>query len=379
MWGGSGGMRLTVVSSMRGYAWAGSEWLWQAMALRALSAGHAVHAILHSEMQCAGPVCDLRACGARVDRWRTVPVARLEPLAVRICPNFTWKRLGRPDILVISLGSPTALLAVPGLLPFLEEAGLPYIVVLQFNSEYVFLSPRERDRLGPVMERAHKVVFVSRANMRLLERQLNIDLRGRHELLHNPVLLETEGPLAEPVAEPLRLACVARLETYWKCQDMLLEIFAMSRWRERPCELRLYGRGPDSAYLEERVRRLGLDGRVLMMGHEPDQRKIWAANHALVLPSRGEGTPLAALEAMMCGRPVIATPAGGLSETVVDGLSGYLAEALDTAAMAAALERAHADRRRWSEVGLAGHLQAMALRKVDPAARLLAMVEASGQ
>lgn len=369
-------MRLTIISSMRGYAWAGSEYLWQAMALEALAGGHTVTTLVHADMLEAAPMRELRVRGASLKPWRSQSLARLEPLTQRICPNFSRRRMGRPDAVVVSIGSPTALLTVPGLLNQLQRCEVPYLLLLQFNSEFLFVSPSEREGLAPIWAGAKQVVCVSRANARLLERQFDIDLRGRLEVVYNPVTVETEGPMAPPLTEGLALACVARLETYWKGQDVLLDIFAMPRWADRPWELRLYGSGPDRAYLEARVRRLHLADRVKLLGHEPDRLKIWEANHALILPSRGEGTPLAALEAMMCGRPVIATPAGGLGEAVVDGLSGYLAESMEPAAMAAVLERAYADRRRWADIGLAGHLQAMALRFCDPAKRLLQLVEA---
>lgn len=369
-------MRLTILSSMRGYAWAGSECLWQAMAVQALAAGHTVKTVIHADMMAADPVRELGRRGASVNPWRCFPVARFEPLRQALLPTFSWKALGRPEAVLVSVGSPTALLAVPGLLTFLQRSKVPYLLLLQFNSEYVFLAPHERECLAPIWEEANQVVCVSRANAKLLERQLNIDLRGKHEVVCNPVMVESDGPMASPAIETLRLACVARLETYWKCQDILLDTLAKPQWADRAWELRLYGSGPDGRYLEDRVRRLQLTRQVRLMGHESDRQKIWEANHVLVLPSRGEGTPLAALEAMMCGRPVIATPVGGIPEAVVDGLSGYLAESIEADAVAAVLERAYADRWRWEEVGLAGHMQAKAHRACDPAKRLLKLVEA---
>src|SRR5712671_811230 len=66
---------------------------------------------------------------------------------------------------------------------------------------------------------------------------------------------------------------------------------------------------------------------------------IWASNHVLIMPSRFEGLPLAIVEAMLCGRPVIATDVAGHSEVIEDGVTGFLADAPTVPSMAEALER----------------------------------------
>jgi glycosyltransferase involved in cell wall biosynthesis len=364
---------------MRGYPWAGSEYLWHGLAMKALHAGHAVSAVIPVEMREATPLKELVSAGLTVAEWRVSAVPRLEFMRERLRPNFSPRRTRSPDVLVVTIGSPTAVVTVPGLVSALMRTSRPFIVVLQFNADCLPISTRERCEVAAILRKAAMVVCVSRENRLLLERQFNVDLSGKHAHVHNPVLVDTRGPMPFPPALPLRLACVARLETYWKCQDILLQIMSESQWEKRGIELRLYGSGPDRVYLEERIERLRLTGRVQMMGHETDRLKIWGENHALVLPSRGEGTPLAALEAMMCGRPVVATRAGGLQEAVVDGLSGYLAQSNDLSGMRAVMERAYSDRAGWERMGLAGHLQARAMRDCDPAERLLGLIEAVAQ
>ena len=61
--------------------------------------------------------------------------------------------------------------------------------------------------------------------------------------------------------------------------------------------------------------------------------------HALVAPSRREGLGLVALEAFARGRPVVASRVGGLAESVVDGVDGFLVPPDDPKALAAALAR----------------------------------------
>ncbi|MFL5617306.1 MAG: glycosyltransferase [Gemmatimonadaceae bacterium] len=112
------------------------------------------------------------------------------------------------------------------------------------------------------------------------------------------------------------------------------------------------GEGPDRAALEERAITLGVSDRVRFLGHRPDVPALLAAADLFVLPSLYEGLPLAALEAMAAGVPVIATAVGGTDEVVRDGETGTLVPPANPAALAAAIARALADRESASRLAL---------------------------
>ncbi len=80
------------------------------------------------------------------------------------------------------------------------------------------------------------------------------------------------------------------------------------------------------ASLRERVAALGLDGAVRFLGAQPQEelRRYYTAADVTVMPSYYESFGMVALEAMACGKPVIASRVGGLTTTVQDGVSGYL-------------------------------------------------------
>lgn len=133
----------------------------------------------------------------------------------------------------------------------------------------------------------------------------------------------------------------------------------------------LAGRFPDLAvvvlgtgHLDEALRRqaedLGVSDRVHLLGHRPEARMLLDAADVFALPSRHEGLPLALLEAMDAGLPVVATRIIGSDEVVVDGETGLLVRPRDPAALATALGRLLADpaaRQRYGRAGRQRYLE----------------------
>ena len=107
-------------------------------------------------------------------------------------------------------------------------------------------------------------------------------------------------------------------------------------------QLVLVGDGPERGYLERRSSELGVRDRVRFLGAvRPEEvPALLAASDAFVLPSLYEGRPIALLEAMAAGLPVVASPVGGIPEIVDEGTNGLLVDARDAAGLARALERA---------------------------------------
>jgi glycosyltransferase involved in cell wall biosynthesis len=97
------------------------------------------------------------------------------------------------------------------------------------------------------------------------------------------------------------------------------------------------GRGQLEIELKDQVNKLGLNKRVHFLGLRHDIPKILALLDVFVLPSLSEGLSMAILEAMMAGKPVIATRVGGNPEIVLDGETGCLVPPKDSQALAASL------------------------------------------
>jgi N-acetyl-alpha-D-glucosaminyl L-malate synthase BshA len=97
----------------------------------------------------------------------------------------------------------------------------------------------------------------------------------------------------------------------------------------------LVGDGPDRDAAQREADRLGVKRYVRFMGRVDDVADILRGADLFLLPSETESFGLAALEAMACGVPVIASRVGGLPEVVEDGTSGFLTPVGDVAEMTA--------------------------------------------
>jgi glycosyltransferase involved in cell wall biosynthesis len=117
----------------------------------------------------------------------------------------------------------------------------------------------------------------------------------------------------------------------------------------------LVGEGPYQAVVEEKIQTYRLGERIRLVGRvEHDEMPTWyAAADAVCLPSLMEGVPNVVLEALACGRPVVATEVGGISE-VMDGTCGVLVPARDPVTVASGL--AEVLQHSWDPATLAGRV-----------------------
>jgi len=152
------------------------------------------------------------------------------------------------------------------------------------------------------------------------------------------------------------LGTVARL-TVQKGLSYLLQALSTLRARFPGIYCVIVGDGPLRSDLESLAVRLGLEDHVRFCGLRRDVPAILQSLDLFVLPSLFEGLPVALLEAMAAGRPVVATRVAGSSEVIEDGVNGRLVPPADAAALAEAMaellddpEQAQALARRGQEI-----------------------------
>jgi glycosyltransferase involved in cell wall biosynthesis len=260
------------------------------------------------------------------------------------------------DLICVCLGSPADDIA---LMSACASRGIPYVTIFQANAENFWPDDERAQRLADIVAGARRNFFVSHGNHTLLEMQLGIEVSN-----------------LEPT--PIKFACVARLDPSAKGQDLLLRTMATDAWRSRPVSVSFFGKGRSQQTLCRLARRLGIEDRTRFLGHVDNIENVWATHHALALPSRFEGLPLAVVEAMLCGRPVVVTDVAGNAEVVRDGVTGFVAESAKQDHLDQAMERAWESRSRWHEMGVAAACSIRKLVPPDPAAdfarRLLELI-----
>jgi N-acetyl-alpha-D-glucosaminyl L-malate synthase BshA len=116
--------------------------------------------------------------------------------------------------------------------------------------------------------------------------------------------------------------------------DSVVEVFARIA-AQVPAVLLLAGDGPEVPTARRVARQLGVADRVRLLGAQEDVLPLLSIADLFLLPSAQESFGLAALEAMACGVPVVASNAGGLPEVIEDGVTGFLHPIEDVGAMAA--------------------------------------------
>jgi glycosyltransferase involved in cell wall biosynthesis len=141
-----------------------------------------------------------------------------------------------------------------------------------------------------------------------------------------------------------------------KNHELLVDAFARVR-ATLPCELWILGEGSERAALEARVRSLGLEGSVRLLGFRPDPAAFMRRATLFVLSSRHEGFGNVIVEAQACGTPVVSTDCPyGPGEIITHERDGLLVPVDDRDALAAAMTRVLGDdqlRRRLAEGGRA--------------------------
>jgi N-acetyl-alpha-D-glucosaminyl L-malate synthase BshA len=125
-----------------------------------------------------------------------------------------------------------------------------------------------------------------------------------------------------------------------------------------PSRLLMIGDGPDRPSAEWEVRRRGLLNRVFFLGKQDNVNEKLAISDLMLLPSELESFGLAALEAMACEVPTIATDAGGVPELIEDGKNGFLAPVGDIDRMARCAIEILSDDKRLKEMGKLARFEA---------------------
>lgn len=233
----------------------------------------------------------------------------------------------RPDLIVFSDCCPMSNLAAREMA---RQLGIPYVVVVGFVGAYLaenFVA--QLPMLARQYAGAREVVAVSAENLGLLRTRFGLGANqgqvihyGRPDKFFTPrdevVRARLRAELHLP-ADAVVCLTTARLTGV---KGFVHQLNAIKRLRTMPAGARLYfvwaGDGDQRAALEQEIQRHGLGRQVHLIGHRSDVAQWYDAADIFVLPSHMEGMPLAIMEAMAKGLPVVATAVSGIPEELGD-------------------------------------------------------------
>lgn len=368
--------RIAFITTQAFVPWAGSEELWSQTASRMAQAGHTVGVSVPSFENEARQVTQL----ARTPNCHVHRTMRHWPLWRRIARRFVpmenpdidgWLDRFQPDLAVLSQGG-----TVDGLawMQACHKRGIRFVTISHLSTDSLWPDSREVEQIAPLYEQAAATFFVSENNRRVTAKHFGIPLDSA-KIVRNPFIVSFDASVPWPVNDgTFKLACVGRLGAEHKGQDLLFEVLRDPKWRARPLSISLVGEGHHRTTLE-RLAKLWDVQNIRFSGQVSDIEAVWAQHHALIMPSRYEGLPLALVEAMLCRRMAIVTDVGGHTELIDDGVNGFVAAAPTPRFIDDALERAWQRREDWKGMGEAAGRKIRAAIPRDPVGIFVAELE----
>ena len=367
--------RIAFISTTHGHSWPGSEFLWAKAAEVLLDGGHPVFARFSMDFMGSKPITYLKEKGMIADPY-SQPRGRLGRFVRRYLDPLGRLSAWRPDLIVISAGSAFDVSYQPALARLLMSTSVPFVLVCHFNAETFWVDGSNRQTMREIYKRCAAAVFVSADNLRITERQLAMGINNANiSVPPFPLRLDAPLPWPEEQNDTWNFACVARLESRWKGQDVLFEALSQKQWSNRQWHLNLYGEGDERSYLEDLALHYGIADRVTFHGFVCDRTDIWRNNHIQIFPTRGEGGPMVLTEGMMCGRTVVITHCGNVREYVQDGVDGFISGFATPEIFSNAMERAWKKRGEWRSMGIEAHKKIANICSIDPTDELLGVLD----
>lgn len=219
----------------------------------------------------------------------------------------------------------------PQRLPFITTLHGTDITLIGSDSSYLGIT-----RFA--IEQSDGVTAVSRHLQRATQEAF--DVTREIEVIYNFVNCENYKRISDPAARlpyaPQGERILVHMSNFRAVKRVTDAVEIFARVREKvPCRLLLAGDGPERAAAELLAHKRGVHEHTVFLGKQENVEDILGIADLLLMPSEMESFGLAALEAMACEVPPIASRVGGVPELVTHGVDGFLAETGDVATMAA--------------------------------------------
>jgi glycosyltransferase involved in cell wall biosynthesis len=345
------------LSLMNGAPWGGSEELWYRTALHAAAKGYKVGCAFYNWEEKKEKMAALEKAGCRIyllpnkgrrkksflqklqykiSRWQVNRMIGKLPFH-----DYSLTVINQGGLEVLTTTWRNAFRCIPA-----------YVLLFHNYNEGDVFQPAKASYLRQWLAKASLNLFAARRIQQMLEEKLDVTIR-HPALLLNPITIEppTAAPSYSPLKSPYLFVMLAELDVTRKAQDKLLEALSQSPWTERDWQLHLYGTGNDKAMLQGLVETLGLSEKVVLKGHTSHVKDVLQEAHLVLQLTHRDAMPLAVVEAMAMGRPVIVSNVGDMPYWVEDGRNGWVAKNASVAEIRAVLEKAWQEKETWPRAG----------------------------
>lgn len=318
-------MKVTIISTMEGYPWGGSEELWYRVAKKLLEKGSKVQICIKSWPNKHQKIKNLENLGANILLRKPVSIANrlLNRIGYKLPSVFlTSIKSFNPEYILISQGATFDFFQNHQLHSYIQSEKVDYSIISQFNYENGFILD-ERTKVRLIKSRPwHFFYFVSKRNLDSAIRQCGIKLQNT-KIIANPVNINNFEIAPWPKFKTLHIACVARYSCNFKGQDLLLEALSDPVFYQQDFKLSFYGEGEHKEHIKQLIKLYSLEKKVFVYGNSNNIDSIWENNHILFLPSLAEGMPLTLQEAMFKGRTALVCDVGDC-DSLIDKNNGFI-------------------------------------------------------
>ena len=231
---------------------------------------------------------------------------------------------------------------------------------LTIHAHDIFVS---QTMLQAKLQAASAVVVISEFNREFIAQHVGDWVRAKTHVIHCGINPANYSHRQDSPATTTRfeILTIGSLQPY-KGQPFLIGACALLRDQGLDFRCRIIGGGEDHALLQDLITQHNLGQHVELLGGQPEDAvaRLLPTADCYVQPSiitesgKMEGIPVALMEAMACGLPVVASELSGIPELVRPGETGYLVPPADSVALAAALAHVAANRVEAAERGANG-------------------------
>ena len=340
---------------MNGAAWGGSEELWFRTAIYAAGKNHKVACAFYYWNEKEEKIEALKKAGCQVyllpNKGRTKKNL-LEKINYKICK---WKLkqtisalpFKEYDLTVVNLGG---LEIYTSAWKKAYHKLSEYALLFHNYSEEEFYKPAKAERMRGWIQHAADNFFAAKRIKEVLEKKLDIIISDAGFFINPITIIPPSVPAPYP-KEPITFAMLAELDVNRKAQDNLITALSLPKWMTRSWQLQLYGKGRDSKLLQQLIATNGMSERIKLRGHVADVKTVLENAHLILQITHRDAMPLAVMEAMAVGRPVVVSRVGDMPYWVEEGRNGWVANNASVKEIDAVMERAWQQKEYWQQAG----------------------------